>query len=118
MCSAVKEIFEDAKRHKEDTNVNQTEIEVVDRFTGKMVKKMWKDIEVGSIVLLRQDGYFPADLVLLSTNEHSGKSRVRVLYIESFHICFLSLAGRYLLHRNSEPRWGDKLEGSSGSPRH
>lgn len=69
----MKELFEDFRRHKEDWLVNRTQAEVVDRFTAKVAKRSWKDLKVGDLVLLRQDAYFPADCVLLSTHEPSGK---------------------------------------------
>ena len=81
LCSAVKEIYEDFKRHKEDWAVNRTEAEILSRNAtassgggaSRVVKRHWKDIAVGDLLLLRQNGYFPADCVLLSSNEPSGK---------------------------------------------
>lgn len=79
----MKEIFEDFKRHKEDWAVNRTEAEVLSRTPlsngSRVVKRHWKDIAVGDLILLRQDGFFPADCVLLSSNEPSGKLKILVL---------------------------------------
>ena len=38
----------------------------------------WKDLEVGQIVKVMKDEYFPADIVLLSSSEKSG-----ICYIET-----------------------------------
>lgn len=70
--SAIKEMFEDVKRHRADNQVNTTEAEVVNRFTGSVVKTKWKDISVGDIVVMKQDQFFPSDLVLISSHEPSG----------------------------------------------
>lgn len=90
LCSAVKEIYEDFKRHKEDWAVNRTEAEILSRNAtassggggaSRVVKRHWKDIAVGDLLLLRQNGYFPADCVLLSSNEPSG-----ICYIETANL--------------------------------
>lgn len=76
MVSAIKEMFEDVKRHRADNLVNTTEAEVVNKASGTIMKTKWKDIAVGDLVLMRQDQFFPCDLVLISSNEPSGKSRI------------------------------------------
>lgn len=87
LCSAVKEIFEDFKRHKEDWAVNRTEAEVLSRTPlpnangSRVVRRHWKDIAVGDLILLRQDNFFPADCVLLSSNEPSGKWKFGGVYL-------------------------------------
>lgn len=79
--SAIKEMFEDVKRHRADNQVNTTEAEVVNRFTGSVVKTKWKDISVGDIVVMKQDQFFPSDLVLISSHEPSG-----LCYIETSNL--------------------------------
>lgn len=77
--SAIKEMFEDVKRHRADSQVNTTEAEVINRFTGSVVKTKWKDISVGDLVVMKQDQFFPSDLVLISSHEPSGK-QMRFLF--------------------------------------
>lgn len=73
LVSASKEVFEDVKRHKADKLVNSTEVYVFNRFGRNFVKKKWKNVSVGDIVLVDQDNFFPSDLVLLSSHEPNGK---------------------------------------------
>ncbi|KAJ3004607.1 hypothetical protein HKX48_001136 [Thoreauomyces humboldtii] len=67
VASAIKEIVEDVKRHRQDSDVNA-------RFTktlhgSEFVPKRWRDIVVGDIVRVENSGFFPADLILLSSSE-------------------------------------------------
>jgi len=65
--AAVKEIFEDFKRHVDDKNINFKECLV---YINKAFKKtFWKEIKVGQIVKVLNGQPFPADLILLSSSE-------------------------------------------------
>jgi phospholipid-transporting ATPase len=68
--TALKEIIEDFKRHKADRKVNHSEVEVL-TSSGSVLKK-WKDLCVGDIIKVRNEKYFPADLILLSSSEPAG----------------------------------------------
>ncbi|ORX65446.1 aminophospholipid translocase [Anaeromyces robustus] len=65
--TAVKEIFEDYKRHKTDNEVNNRKIQVIENNSINI--KTWNDVKVGDIVRVENDEYFPADLILLSSSE-------------------------------------------------
>jgi len=67
MVTAVKEIFEDYKRHKSDNEVNNRRVQVIEN--GNINVKIWNDIKVGDIVRVENDEYFPADSILLSSSE-------------------------------------------------
>lgn len=73
LVSAVKEIFEDIKRHHADYTVNVTEVLVLNRFARNFTPRKWKDIRVGDLVLVKKNNFFPSDLVLFSSNEPNGK---------------------------------------------
>ena len=66
--SAIKEAYEDVQRDKSDNETNTSLCEVVDD-TGKIIKKMWRDVQVGEILHVQKDEQIPADIVVLSTTD-------------------------------------------------
>ena len=67
ILSAIKEIFEDLKRHKQDSEVNTRIAKVLKGSTFDPVE--WRKVEVGDIVRLENGDFFPADMILLSSSE-------------------------------------------------
>jgi len=65
--AAVKELFEDYKRHADDREINNKKCLVYRNNTFQKVT--WKDVKVGEIVKILNGQPFPADLVLLSSSE-------------------------------------------------
>ncbi|EEB10431.1 conserved hypothetical protein [Pediculus humanus corporis] len=65
--SAVKEIVEDFKRHRADRETNHRKAEVLRNGHWDDVK--WRNVVVGDIVKIRNNQFFPADVVLLSSSE-------------------------------------------------
>ncbi len=76
--SAVKDLFEDIKRHKADDQENNRKTLVLDTKTGQFESKPWKEIRVGNIVKCLNNEFFPADLVLLNSSGKKG-----ICYIET-----------------------------------
>ncbi|KAI9197490.1 uncharacterized protein BJ171DRAFT_221525 [Polychytrium aggregatum] len=77
--SAIKEIFEDVKRRRQDTEVNNR---MSWALQGQhFVKKSWSDIQVGDIVRIENSEFFPADIILLSSSEPDG-----ICYIETSNL--------------------------------
>jgi phospholipid-transporting ATPase len=70
--SAIKECFEDLKRHKADRSVNRTKVLVLNRFTSEWEHKEWRDVKVGDVVKVVNNQFFPSDLFLLSSCEPTG----------------------------------------------
>ena len=70
--SALKEIFEDYKRHRADTGVNNTLVLVLNKFSSQWEWKYWQQIQVGDIVKITNDQFFPSDLFLISSSEPNG----------------------------------------------
>ena len=68
--SAVKDYLEDYKRRKSDQEENQKEVQLIADSTWKSTK--WEDLQVGNIVKVLENEYFPADLVLLSSSDSKG----------------------------------------------
>ena len=76
--SAVKDIFEDLKRHKADNYENTRKVLRLDRSTNKFVMEPWKNLRVGEFVKITQDHYFPADIILVKSSNPNG-----IAYIET-----------------------------------
>lgn len=79
--SAIKEIFEDSKRHKADRKVNETEICVLNKTTLSWEFIRWQDVKVGDIVKCFSESFFPSDILLLSSSETNGMG-----YIETANL--------------------------------
>ncbi|XP_021849931.1 phospholipid-transporting ATPase 3 isoform X2 [Spinacia oleracea] len=77
--SLVKEAFEDWKRFQNDLSVNNT---LVDVLQGQRWDRIpWKKLQVGDIVRVKQDGYFPADILFLASTNADG-----VCYVETSNL--------------------------------
>jgi len=74
--TAIKDGYDDVKRHKSDNRINNRKIQIVK--DGKLEKVHWNDIKVGNIVLVRNNDGFAADLLLLSTSDDNNQ-----VYIET-----------------------------------
>ncbi|XP_066517261.1 phospholipid-transporting ATPase IH isoform X4 [Hoplias malabaricus] len=68
--TAIKQGYEDWLRHKADKAINQCPVHVVQH--GKVVQKQSRKLQVGDIVLVKEDETFPCDLILLSTSRDDG----------------------------------------------
>ena len=77
--SAIKEGVEDYKRGKSDEEVNHSETEVL--RNGGFVTVLWKEVQVGDIIRVRNNEGMPADIVLLHTSEDA-----QVGYIETANL--------------------------------
>eukprot|EP01133_Synstelium_polycarpum_P003848 gene3848-4443_t len=65
--TALKEAYEDFRRHRQDDRINYSKAEVLRGGAFEYIH--WKDIQVGDIVRVVNRQYFPADLVVLATSE-------------------------------------------------
>ncbi|KAG9511068.1 Phospholipid-transporting ATPase 6, partial [Fragariocoptes setiger] len=79
--SAIKELFEDLKRHKADKKINNSEIHVLNRITLHWDIVRWQDVKVGDIVRCVSDNFFPSDMLLLASSEPNG-----MCYIETANL--------------------------------
>ncbi|XP_057530922.1 phospholipid-transporting ATPase 3-like [Amaranthus tricolor] len=77
--SLVKEAFEDWKRFQNDLSVNNTLIDVLQGQRWETVP--WKKLQVGDIVRVKQDGFFPADILFLASSNADG-----VCYVETSNL--------------------------------
>ncbi|XAR64986.1 Phospholipid-translocating ATPase [Bertholletia excelsa] len=77
--SLVKEAWEDWKRLQNDKTINNSSVEVLQDQKWRTVP--WKGLQVGDIVRVKQDGFFPADLLFLAGTNADG-----VCYIETANL--------------------------------
>ena len=68
--SLTREGIEDYFRHTSDIEMNSSPCKVY--FQGKFIHKKWAEIIVGDIVLVEEMEAFPADLIVLTTNQETG----------------------------------------------
>jgi phospholipid-transporting ATPase len=72
IVSAVRESYEDIKRHRADRIVNRTPVLLLNRNTTKWETKVWKTVRVGDFVKVNNNHFFPSDLLLISSSEPNG----------------------------------------------
>ncbi|KAJ8773740.1 hypothetical protein K2173_006390 [Erythroxylum novogranatense] len=79
LVSLIKEAFEDWKWFQNDMVINNSPIEVLQNQRWETLS--WKKVQVGEIVRVKQDGFFPADLLFLATTNPDG-----VCYVETSNL--------------------------------
>ncbi|KAG2549151.1 hypothetical protein PVAP13_9KG173000 [Panicum virgatum] len=79
LVSLIKEAFEDWKRFQNDMSINNAHVDILQGQRWESTP--WKRLQVGDIVRIKQDGYFPADLLFLSSTNPDG-----VCYIETANL--------------------------------
>ncbi|KAI4328339.1 hypothetical protein L6164_020698 [Bauhinia variegata] len=79
LISLIKEAFEDWKRFQNDMAINNNMIDVLQDQKWESIP--WKKLQVGDIVKVKQDGFFPADLLFLASTNPDG-----VCYVETANL--------------------------------
>ncbi|CAN6288228.1 unnamed protein product [Urochloa humidicola] len=79
LVSLIKEAFEDWKRFQNDMSINNAHVDILQGQHWESTP--WKRLQVGDIVRIKQDGYFPADVLFLSSTNPDG-----VCYIETANL--------------------------------
>ncbi|TVU47220.1 hypothetical protein EJB05_06812, partial [Eragrostis curvula] len=78
--SAVKDAYEDWRRHRSDKNENGRTASVL--VGGVFVAKPWKEIQVGEVLRVVANETLPCDMVLLSTSDPTGVAYVQTINLD------------------------------------
>uniref|UniRef100_A0A1J3G1K2 Phospholipid-transporting ATPase n=2 Tax=Noccaea caerulescens TaxID=107243 RepID=A0A1J3G1K2_NOCCA len=79
-ASMVKEAIEDWERKRQDIEVNNRKVKVHDG-NGIFRQEEWRNLQVGDIVRVEKDEFFPADLLLLSSSYEDS-----ICYVETMNL--------------------------------
>ncbi|KAL6568740.1 hypothetical protein OROHE_004424 [Orobanche hederae] len=77
--TAVKDGYEDWRRHRSDRNENNRETLV---RSDEFRPKRWKMIQAGEVVKIHSDETIPCDMVLLGTNDPSGIAYIQTMNLD------------------------------------
>ncbi|XP_027350976.1 phospholipid-transporting ATPase 1-like isoform X2 [Abrus precatorius] len=78
--TAIKDGYEDWRRHRSDRNENNRESLVLQ--SGDFRSKKWKNIQAGEVVKIFADETIPADMVLLGTSDQSGLAYIQTMNLD------------------------------------
>ncbi|KAK4359561.1 hypothetical protein RND71_021790 [Anisodus tanguticus] len=78
--TAIKDGYEDWRRHRSDRNENNREALV--HQSGKFQFKRWKKIWVGEVVKILANETMPCDMVLLGTSDPSGIAYIQTMNLD------------------------------------
>ncbi|KAG0492102.1 hypothetical protein HPP92_005500 [Vanilla planifolia] len=78
--SMAKEAMEDWKRFMQDMKVNSRKVHT-HKGDGNFGQKQWLKVQVGDVVRVEKDQFFPADLLLLSSSYEDG-----ICYVETMNL--------------------------------
>ncbi|PPS08499.1 hypothetical protein GOBAR_AA12125 [Gossypium barbadense] len=78
--TAIKDGYEDWRRHRSDRNENNREALVLQ--VGEFQRKKWKKIRAGEVVKIHADETIPCDMVLLGTSDPSGLAYIQTMNLD------------------------------------
>ncbi|PNT77491.1 hypothetical protein BRADI_1g63660v3, partial [Brachypodium distachyon] len=80
--TAVKDAYEDWRRHRSDKKENNRTACVLDPADGVFRPKRWKEMQAGDVVRVVADETMPCDMVLLSTSDPTGVAYVQTINLD------------------------------------
>ncbi|PAN25397.2 hypothetical protein PAHAL_4G247400 [Panicum hallii] len=80
VATMAKEGVEDWRRKQQDHELNNRIVKV-HRGNGNFEETKWKNIKVGGVIKVEKDNFFPADMILLSSNYPDG-----ICYVETMNL--------------------------------
>ncbi|XP_052156599.1 phospholipid-transporting ATPase 1-like [Oryza glaberrima] len=82
--TAVKDAYEDLRRHRSDRQENNrlARVLLAPPAAGEFAPKKWKHIRVGDVVRVASSETLPADMVLLATSDPSGVAHVQTVNLD------------------------------------
>ncbi|XP_040378098.1 phospholipid-transporting ATPase 1-like [Oryza brachyantha] len=78
--TAIKDGYEDWRRHRSDRNENNRETLVLQ--SGDFRSKTWKNICAGEVVKIHSNETMPCDMVLLSTSDPNGIAYIQTMNLD------------------------------------
>ncbi|XVF84151.1 hypothetical protein PTKIN_Ptkin17bG0002800 [Pterospermum kingtungense] len=78
--TAIKDGYEDWRRHRSDQNENNREALVLQ--LGEFQMEKWKNIRAGEVVKIHADETIPCDMVLLGTSDPSGLAYIQTMNLD------------------------------------
>ncbi|XP_065853962.1 phospholipid-transporting ATPase 1-like [Euphorbia lathyris] len=78
--TAIKDGYEDWRRHRSDRNENNREALVLQ--SGQFQPKKWKKIRAGEVVKIYANDTIPCDMVLLGTSDPSGVAYIQTMNLD------------------------------------
>ncbi|KAG1338873.1 phospholipid-transporting ATPase 1 [Cocos nucifera] len=82
LVTAVKDAYEDWRRHRSDRNENGRTASVLAAGGRQFQPMRWKDIRVGEIIKIAANETIPCDMVLLSTSDSTGVAYVQTINLD------------------------------------
>ncbi|KAE8671868.1 Phospholipid-transporting ATPase 1 [Hibiscus syriacus] len=80
LVTAVKDAYEDHRRHKSDRIENNRLASVL--VNDQFQQKKWKNIQVGEIIKIYANETIPCDMVLLSTSDPTGVAYIQTINLD------------------------------------
>ncbi|XP_042470971.1 phospholipid-transporting ATPase 1-like [Zingiber officinale] len=82
LVTAVKDAYEDWRRHRSDRIENNRAASVCDPHSGRFFSKRWKEVRVGEVVKVLANEGIPCDMVLLATSDPTGVAYVQTINLD------------------------------------
>ncbi|KAJ0978106.1 hypothetical protein J5N97_013580 [Dioscorea zingiberensis] len=101
-ATAVKDAYEDYRRHRSDKTENNRSASVLSTSSRSFVSVPWKHVRAGDIVRVVANESIPCDLALLSTSDPTGAVFVQTINLDGESNLKTRYALQETLHRDPE----------------
>jgi phospholipid-transporting ATPase len=72
IVNMIKDSIEDYRRHVSDNKENSQSVEIAQGTDKKVAQRKWKHVRVGDVVVVRNHGPIPADIVFVASSDSHG----------------------------------------------